>query len=94
MAVRMTMELPATVEQYEAVNEKIGHDPPPDGLIVHSAVDNGGTIKVVDIWESAEKYGAFAQNQLAPVVAEVMGDAGPPPDVQIEEIHNLEVHGS
>lgn len=93
MAVRMTMELPITIEQYEEVDGKVGHDPPPDGLLVHSAVDNGGTVKVVDIWESAEKFNDFAQNTLGPIAAEVLGGDGPPPDPQIEEVHHLEVHG-
>ena len=40
MAVRVTIEFPATSEQYDQVNDAIGADPP-DGLIVHSAVDLG-----------------------------------------------------
>jgi hypothetical protein len=86
----MTLEFEATADQYDAVNEKIGADPP-DGLIAHSAADKGGTMKVVDIWESAEKFGAFAESTLGPAVAEVMGGDGPGPQPQIEELHNLEV---
>ena len=93
MAVRVTIEFPATSEQYDQVNDAIGADPP-DGLIVHSAVDLGGTMKVVDIWESAEKFGAFAEGKLGPKAAEVLGDGGPTPEPQIEELHNYEVHGS
>jgi hypothetical protein len=93
MAVRIAMEFPATTDQYDQVNDKIGQ-PPPDGLIAHSAVDDGGTMKIVDIWESADQFGAFAQGKLGPAVAEVMGDAGSPPDPQIEELHNYEVYGS
>ena len=65
MAVRMTMEFAATAEQYDQVNEAMTATDPPDGLIVHSAVDLGGTMKIVDIWESAEKFGAFAEGTLA-----------------------------
>jgi hypothetical protein len=93
MAVRITLEFEATPDQYDEVNEKIGEDPP-DGLIVHSAVDKGGTMKIVDIWESAEKFGAFGQEKLGPAVAEVLGGDGPGPNPEIEELHNLEVYGS
>ena len=63
MAVRITLDFEATADQYDQVNDKIGQ-PPPDGLIAHSAVDNGGTMKIVDIWESADQFGAFAQEKL------------------------------
>jgi hypothetical protein len=93
MAVRIAMEFEATTDQYDQVNDKIGQ-PPPDGLIVHSAADKGGRMKIVDIWESADKFGAFAQGTLGPAVAEVMGDSGSAPDPEIEELHNHEVYGS
>ena len=93
MAVRITLEFEATADQYDQVNEKIGDDPP-DGLIVHSAVDKGGTMKVVDIWESAEKFGAFGQDRLGHAVAEVMGEGPGPGNPEIEELHHYEVHWS
>jgi hypothetical protein len=93
MAVRITLEFDATADQYDQVNAEIG-DESPDGLIVHSAVDQGGTMKVVDIWESEEKFGAFGQERLGPAIAEVIGDGGPTPNREIEELHNYEVHGS
>ena len=50
-------------------------------------------MKVVDVWESPEKFAAFAEEQLGPAVAKVLGDGGPAPgEPQIEELHNLEVH--
>jgi hypothetical protein len=94
MAVRVTMEVPATKEQYDQVNEAIDAEGSPDGLIFHSAGDQGGTMKIVDIWESAAAFGAFAEGTLGPKVAEVLGEGGPPPEPQIEELHNYEVHGS
>jgi hypothetical protein len=91
MAVRVTIEFPASAADYDRVNDAVGD--PPDGLIVHTAADMGGTMKVVDVWESAEKFAAFAENQLGPKVAEVLGDGGPAPaEPQFEELHNVEVH--
>jgi hypothetical protein len=92
MAVRVTIEFPASPEEYDRVNEAIGSDSP-DGLIVHTAADLGGSMKVVDVWESAEKFAAFAESQLGPKVAEALGDSGPTPgEPEIEELHNVEVH--
>ena len=93
MAVRITLEFEATADQYDKVNDVIEEDTP-DGLIVHSAVDAGGTMKIVDIWESADKFGAFAEGRLGPEVAAVLGEGASPPTPQIEELHNYEVHGS
>jgi hypothetical protein len=36
---------------------------------VHTATDLGGKMRVVDVWESPEKFGAFAEGQLGPKVA-------------------------
>ena len=94
MAVRVTLEFPASAEDYDRVNEAVDADGSPDGLIVHTAADLGGTMKVVDVWESADKFAAFAENVLGPKAAEVLGGEGPPPEPQIEELHNYEVHKS
>ena len=41
MAVLMTLEFPATVEQYDKVNEKLGAESnPPEGLILHSGAES------------------------------------------------------
>jgi hypothetical protein len=91
MAVLITMEFEATADQYDKVREVDGPEGAPDGMIAHSVVDKGGTLKVVDIWESAEKFGAFAEGRLGPAFAEVMGEGGRP-EPEIEELHNHEVH--
>jgi hypothetical protein len=95
MAVRVTLEFPASAEDYDKVNEAVDSEGSPDGLIVHTAADLGGKMKVVDIWESAEQFGAFVEGRLGPKVGEVLGgDAPAPPEPQIEELHNYEVHQS
>ena len=67
MAVFMEMEMQVTPDQYDAVDAAI--DPkgdPPDGLIAHTARFDGDTLKVLDIWESEEAFGAFAESRLGP----------------------------
>jgi hypothetical protein len=90
MTVFVEMELPVTPDQYDAIDAAL--DPkgnPPDGLIAHSARFDGETLKVLDIWESAEDYGAFAVSRLGPGIAETLGDDAPaPPEPKFTELHN------
>ena len=91
MAVIMTLEFPATVEQYDAVNEKLdGENNPIEGMILHTGVVSGdGTMKIFDVWESAEAFQKFAQERLGPAVAEVMGGDGQQPQPEFLEVHDL-----
>lgn len=90
MAVAIMMNIEATQDQYDEVNEKI--DPtgnPPEGLIIHvgSVTDSG--VKVIDVWESEQAFHDFRESRLGPAVAEVMGDAAGPPDIEVLELHDV-----
>ena len=77
MAVIVIQEFEATTDQYDQVNEKLGGEAP-DGLIAHAGAESGnGKMKVVDIWESKEKWEGFLYGRLGPAVVEEMG---PPPE--------------
>ena len=89
MAVVVIQEFEATRDEYEQVDAKIG-DTPHEGLIVHAVSDLGGDKwKVVDVWESAENYQNFVQNQLIPAIAEVNPDAPQAQEPEIREVHTL-----
>ena len=89
MAVVVIQEFEASPENYEAVNEKIG-DAAPEGLVLHTVSHLGGDKwKLVDVWESAENFQSFVQNQLIPAIAEVDPDAPQAPEPEIREIHTL-----
>jgi hypothetical protein len=89
MPVGVTQEFEATRDEYEAVDAKIG-DAPPEGLILHTVSDLGGDRwKLVDVWESAENFQSFVQNQLIPAIADVNPDAPQAPEPEIFEIHTL-----
>jgi hypothetical protein len=91
MAVFMELEIPITPDQYDAVDAAL--DPqgdPPEGLIAHSARFDGDTLRILDIWESPEAFGAFAESRLGPTIGETLGDDAPdgPPEPKFTELHN------
>ena len=92
MAVLMTIEIPATKEQYDQVNEKLGvTDDPPQGLLIHTAEDAGGSMRIVDVWESEDAYNKFNEERLGAAVVEVMGEApeGAQPEPEVRELANV-----
>jgi hypothetical protein len=90
MAVAIIVDIDATVEDYDAVNEKI--DPqadPPEGLILHSGTVTDSGIRAIDVWESEEAFNNFRESRLGPAIGEVMGDGAAEPQVQVFELHDL-----
>ncbi len=92
MAVAVTLKFPATIEQYDQVNEKL--DPAnnaPDGLIIHTGAEGDGGIRIFDVWDSAEAFERFRDERLGPAVAEVVGEGDPAgqPEVEIYELHDV-----
>jgi hypothetical protein len=90
MAVLVIQEFEATTEEYDQVNEKLG-EATSQGGILHAAIDLGnGRMKAVDVWESAEDFQNFVQNQLIPAIAEVNPDAPQAQEPEISEIYDLQ----
>jgi hypothetical protein len=89
--VSVVVDFEATIEEYDAVNEKMdARANPPEGLIVHTGADLGdGKIRVMDIWESAQAYGKFAETRLGPAIMEVVGPDAPQVQPQITELHDV-----
>ena len=93
--VRILSPREVTYDIYTKVSEKLDTEHnPPDGLILHTASEVDGKLKIVDIWESQEDAERFGRERLGPAIMEVAGDqvGGPPEPDQIEiyEIKNLE----
>lgn len=63
----------------------------PPGAISHWVAKTDDGIRVVDVWESKEEYGKFAQEKIGPYATEV----GFPcePEVSLSEVHNYFTHG-
>ena len=85
MAIVLTATAPSR-ELYDQVSGKIGAEIAP-GLIVHTASEVDGVVRIVDIWESADHAMAFARDRLGPAIAAVGADMNPP---EITEVFDLQ----
>jgi hypothetical protein len=86
------MDFQATTEQYDEVERNVDvENNPPDGLIIHTAAADGQTMRVVDVWESADQFNRFREERLGAAVSAVMGEAPPDdgPGPEITELHNV-----
>jgi hypothetical protein len=91
--VRIVSPREVTYDVYQQVQAKLDVDSnPPDGLIVHTASEVDGRLKVVDVWESEEHAQRFGEERLGPAIAEVAPNVGGPPgpdQIEIYEIRHL-----
>jgi hypothetical protein len=75
MTVVMTMDLPVSREDLEAVSADLGtHENPPDGLIVHVATRTADGVHVLDVWENEAAFEKFRDNQLLPSMQKYMAE--------------------
>lgn len=62
----------ATLDQYDQIMERMQlGDYLPDGAIFHGVGATETGIRVVDVWETPEAFGAFAESQIGPHTAAV-----------------------
>ena len=80
---------------YDAVAARLG-DVRPDGLLIHTAGfdDDVGVFRVFDVWESQEQGQRFIDEQLMPIINELMagqpeGSGGPPQRETSYELHDV-----
>jgi hypothetical protein len=80
---------------YDAVAARLG-DVRPEGLLIHTAGfdDDAGVFRVFDVWESQEHAQRFIDEQLMPVINELMtdqleGTGGPPQRETFYELHDV-----
>jgi hypothetical protein len=77
-----------TTDQYDHMASRMpAHNGQSEGpWVVHTAATKDGGIVVADLWESAEAFGQFAQEQIAPAGEEVgMGPIEP----RMVPVHNV-----
>ena len=79
MTYAFMMDVPIDTTAYDRIVDGLGPTPPP-GLLCHMAVEDGGRLRYIDLWESKEDWVRFQNERLHPVVDSVVGgDAGERP---------------
>ena len=95
MAVVMSMRWDGvTADQYDAARDEVKWEvDAPDGAIFHVSWFEDDAIRVIDVWETAEQFQAFAERRLTPGTNKV-GIEGQP-EVTIQPAHRYfdAVHG-
>ena len=72
----------ATLDQYDAVVQKMGFTPGGPGGpggISHCCTKTDNGFRVIDVWESQEAFERFAQETIGPLTADVGSPAHPRP---------------
>jgi hypothetical protein len=82
MAYAFSQDVPIDASIYAQIASGVG-DAPPDGLVVHLALERPeGGLRYIDVWESEAHWQRFVDERLHPVVHEllsaVFGDQLPP----------------
>jgi quinol monooxygenase YgiN len=68
MAIVVTAWSPSR-DAYETVHDQVGGTAP--GLIVHTASELDGKVRIVEVWESRQHLDEFVQSKLGPVLAKL-----------------------
>lgn len=96
MAVLMTQTMPtgASIQMLDAVTEEMGVDAdPPAGMLSHVHYEDGGAIKIIDVWESQQAWETFRDERLNPAMGKVAAANGvdlsamPDPETTVTEVH-------
>jgi hypothetical protein len=94
MAYGVIVDVPAPIEQYDAVNaqvtEQIGAGAPA-GLLVHIVRRTADGFQVIELWDSKQQADQFNDGVLAPIIDRITdGQAPPRQDISEEfDSHNF-----
>jgi hypothetical protein len=95
MAVAVQLDFKdATLDQYDEVIAKMGFEtggPGAPGGLFHWVAKTDDGIRVTDVWESAEQFNQFANDQIGPITQAV--GIPSPPEVTMFEVHNYLTEG-
>ena len=84
MAIVLTAWAPSR-NAYEAVHEQVGGTAA--GLIVHTAAEVDGKVRIVEVWESRQHIDELVQTRLGPVLAKLGVEMDPP---ELSETFSIE----
>ena len=75
-----------TRQDYDQASRALNQEPHA-GLLLHTVAVVEGGLQILDIWDSAEAFQAFAQNTLGPGLAS-MGFTEQP-DITVHDLYNI-----
>ncbi|MFE3759998.1 hypothetical protein ACFXO9_37320 [Nocardia tengchongensis] len=91
MAVAVIVELDdTTVAQYDSILEILGFTPGgpmASGGLFHWVTATDAGVRVTDVWNSADDFQRFANEQLAPALQKA--GVGNEPRISFEAVHNF-----
>jgi hypothetical protein len=94
MPYAFVQDVPADERMYAEICARLG-DAAPKGLVVHLALPNeGGGLRYVDVWDTREDWERFRDEQVEPVVSDVLAGHTLPHDhslVRFEEVRVVDV---
>jgi hypothetical protein len=96
VAIVMQMEWPGvTLDDYDRVMKELGLDADaPAGGLFHVSGEDGGTLRILDIWESEDAWNQFFGSRLtAALQATGLMDKGQP-NVRVYPVHNVYAPGA
>ena len=81
-----------TPKQYDALRNVVGWDRDvPEGMHFHVASFDEGTLRMTDVWDSEERFGAFVQTRILPGLQQLGIDGQP--EMIVAPAHKLtDVH--
>jgi hypothetical protein len=98
VAIIYTQTMPegVPIDMLDAVTEEMGVDAdPPAGLVVHVHYEEGGRVRINDVWESLEAQQKFEADRLNPALQKVAAQRGvdltqmPEPEHSHADVHRM-----
>ena len=87
MAYAFVMDVPASIELYDALHAEVTRREPGGGrgLLVHMGRATPQGFQVIEVWESREDCERFTAQVVGPALAELSGGQPPPMEPAMEE---------
>jgi hypothetical protein len=91
MAVGLRLEFNTlSLSDYDAVCAALNFPADwPDGLITHVSFEENGALRVVDVWESRQKFDGFVASRLQCAMGQALAERAEAPDVMEAELHTF-----
>jgi hypothetical protein len=96
MAYAFQQDVPINMDIYRTIVERLG-ETPPEGLIVHLVIEQEHGLRYIDVWESQALHQRFVDQQLHPIIGDVLRNAGfatMPPEPETVPLEVTDVWGA